>query len=366
MDYRIRSARRADLPAVYELVDAAFPFARPELFRNQTESDSSYRFWQTRLAEVDGRIVSHVRIFDRTMLVRGMRLRAGGIGSVATDPRYRKYGMASALLKDAIAQMERRGYHVSFLFTGIPHFYARLGWRVVRQPYYAASAREIADLPSQDGVRARRFRPADIPALARIYDRASEGRTGAVARSKRYWRDHLTWTDDDAPGFLVGEVKEKPVAYARSRMEIDRHLNLLEVIALPGEERALPPLLAALARYGQSKGAAELRGIVPADSPVADALRRLPSSRMTMDFALPDMMRVVHLDDMLSRLLPNGADWSRLGLAREEWILAVMGQAAVRDLVGQSATASHTRSALSRLEQALPPEPLHFWNSDRI
>jgi predicted acetyltransferase len=366
VDYRIRSARRADLPAVYELVDACFPFAQPELFVRQTESDSSYRFWQTRLIEVDGRIVSHVRIFDRTMWVRGVRMRAGGIGSVATHADYRKHGLASVLLKDAIAQMERRGYHLSFLFTGIPHFYARLGWRVVRMPYYATSAREVAALSGGRGVRVRPFTPADIPTLARIYDRTSGGHTGAIARSKRYWRDHLTWADDDPDGFLVAEAKGGPVAYVRSRIEIDKHLNLLEGIALPGEEGALTSLLASLARYAESEGAAEIRGLVPADSALAGVLRALPSSRVTIDVPLPDMMRVVDLEGMLSRLLPERRQRTQLKVAPEDWIIAVMGQMPVEALAGESATTPSARRAADALERALPPQPLHFWNSDRI
>jgi predicted acetyltransferase len=283
---------------------------------------------------------------------------------VATHPDYRKRGLASVLLKDAIAQMERRGYHLSFLFTGIPHFYARLGWRVVRQPYYAASVSDITALPRQGGVDVRPFAPADVPALARIYERASGGRTGAIARSERYWRGHLTWTDEDPGGFLVAEAKGRPVAYVRSRIEVDKHLNLLEGVALPGEEGALTSLLAALARYGESKGAAEVRGLVPADSALAGVLGTLPSSRMTMDVPLPDMMRAIDLDGMLSRLLPDGTDWTHLNVAPDEWILAVMGQVAVRDLVGEPGGAA--RRALHSLERALPPEPLHFWNSDRI
>jgi predicted acetyltransferase len=362
VDYRIRIPHRDELPAVYELVDPCFPFTQPGFFHHQTESDTSYRLWQTRLIEADGRLVSHVRIFDRTMWVRGVPLRAGGIGSVATHPDYRKHGFASILLEDAIAEMERRGYHFSFLFTGIAHFYARLGWRVVRMPYCAASAKELAELPREGRITARPFAYADIPALTRIYRRASAGHTGAVVRSERYWRDHLTWTDDDLGGFFVAEAKGKPVAYARSRMEIDRHLNLLEAVAPPGHEGALNPLLVALARYARSQGAAEVRGLVPADSPLAAVLHELPSSRVTMDIPLPDMMRVIDLDGMLSRFLPDGVDWRHLDVAREDWMFAAIGQKTVRELVGKSAAGRD----LSRLEKALPLQPLHFWNSDRI
>jgi len=117
---RIRAVRRDELPAVYDLLEQAFPEATRSLFVEQTERDSTFRLRHGRVAIIDGEIAGYVRIFARTMLVRGVPAAAGGIGSVATRSDARDGGIATALMLDAIEQMRREGMVVSFLFTGIP------------------------------------------------------------------------------------------------------------------------------------------------------------------------------------------------------------------------------------------------------
>lgn len=291
MRYRIRSARREDFPAIYDLLRVCFRHERIEYFIHQTEDDSTHRLRHTRVAEADGRIVSHVRIFKRRMLVRGVTLPVGGIGSVATYPEYEGRGLATALLRDAIERMEGAGYALSFLFTGLLGFYGRLGWRVVPQAIHTAQPEEVAGLSSAADVVARPFTSADLPAVARIYRRAIEGATGAVVRSQRYWRDHMTWVRDDAEGFLVAEARGRVVAYVRSYVESDNHLHLLEGEALPGAERALATLLGELGRLAIRRRLGPLRGVIPADHPLAELLEGLPSTHVTSGLPFPIMVR---------------------------------------------------------------------------
>ncbi len=133
------------MPAAYELLSLCFPDARPDLFRRQTEHDSTFRRRHARVVEVDGAVVGYLRIFDRRVWVRGARLRAAGIGSVATHPDYRRRGLATALVRDTLALLRHDGHHLSFLGAEIAApFYERLGWRIVRQPSHSAPAAEAA------------------------------------------------------------------------------------------------------------------------------------------------------------------------------------------------------------------------------
>jgi predicted acetyltransferase len=137
----IRAARPADMPAVYGLLSICFPDTRPDVFRRETERDSTFRWRHGRVVEVDGAVVGYLRIFDRRMWLRGARLRAAGIGSVGTHPDYRRRGLATALLRDTLALLRREGYHLSFLGSEVAAaFYERLGWRIVRQPSHGAPA----------------------------------------------------------------------------------------------------------------------------------------------------------------------------------------------------------------------------------
>jgi predicted acetyltransferase len=392
----IRAARRADLPQIYDLLDVAFADAPQQLFVNQTEGDSTMRLRHIRVAEVDRRISSHVRIFDRRMLVRGVPVKAGGIGSVASSPGARGLGLPSALLNDCIDVMAREHTAVSFLYTGIPAFYERLGWRIVRQPEIDADACEAATKPHERGYAIRRIGPDDVRALFTIYRRAIAGSTGAIVRTERTWRDAQSWLGEDRAGCLAAEWAGRPVAYIRARQR-DRGYAVLEAEHAHGHEGAIAPLLARI-----SKRAIALKRTLytyaPADSSLATALRTLPSTQVTADARYPAMMRIVSLDALVAALLPqlDAAAQSRPGVAFTLGLAAPDGQSLTLDVAGSrvrmrrmsaqyALDAAPTLDALlgqrrvsdlvrprppaavrRRVDALLPEQAFHFWNSDRI
>jgi predicted N-acetyltransferase YhbS len=405
MTPRIRAARPADMPAVYELLSACFPDARPDLFRRQTEHDSTFRWRHGRVVEVDGAVVGYLRVFDRRMWLRGARLRAAGIGSVATHPDYRRRGLATALLRDTLALLRREGYHLSFLGTEIAApFYERLGWRIVRQPSHGAPAAEAAALPDpQAGLTIRPFVPPDLATVARIHARATRGRTGAVARGLRYWADHLSWIDNDAGGFLVGVSGRRGIAaFVRSRSEgWASTLMLLDAHCRAGAEAYLTPLLGAMGRYAVGQGLKGIQASLPEGHPLADAFARLPSAGVTTEVRFPLMMRVVDLPDLVRRLAPlldervpamkapvslafeEDGERTYLRIARDgvrmaqhpagevasvspgEAVTLLLGQKTVREVLAAGADPP-SEETLSALDQLLPREPLHFCSADRI
>jgi len=411
MTPRIRAARPADMPAAYELLSLCFPDARPDLFRRQTEHDSTFRRRHGRIVDVDGAVVGYLRIFDRRMWLRGARLRAAGIGSVATHPDYRRRGLATALLRDTLALLRREGYHLSFLGTEVAApFYERLGWRIVRQPSHGAPAAEAARLyggqaalPERPGLTIRPFAPSDLTAVARIHARATRGRTGAVARSLRYWADHLSWIDDDPGGFLVGVSGRRGLAaFVRSRSERwASTLMLLDADCRDGAEACLAPLLGALGRYAVGQGLKGIQASLPEGHPLADAFARLPSAGVTTEVRFPLMMRVVDLPGLLRglapllgervpamkapvslafdedgwqtclRATPQGAQVAAhpagevASVSPGEAVTLLLGQKTVREVLAPGAEPP-SEEALSVLEQLLPREPLHFCGADRI
>ncbi len=397
MSITIRAARKADLPQIYGVLASAFTDAPLQLFIDQTEGDSTLRWKHVRIADVDGRIAAHVRIFSRRMLVRGVPVAAGGIGSVASRPAARGLGLPTALLHDAIDVMERDGMPVSFLFTGIPAFYERLGWRIVRQAGIDADADETAGMPHERGYAIRRIVADDVPGLLSLYRRATAGSTGAVVRTRRTWRDAQTWLGEDARGCLCAEWAGRTVAYIRCRSR-DFGYQVLEAEAARGHEAAIAALLAAA-----GKRAAALKQPIttyaPVDAPLADALRTLPSTRETTDVRYPAMMRIVSLDRLVAALLPQIAAQAerhrgaafRLGLrAPDDQRLTLeiapstarvrrantaayeLDEAATLDLLlGQRRASTLLRprpgaDVRRRIDGIFPETPWRFWNSDRI
>ncbi|HYM16420.1 MAG TPA: GNAT family N-acetyltransferase [Dehalococcoidia bacterium] len=396
MTVTLRAARRADLPAIYDLLELCFPEAQRALFVAQVEHDSTFRFRHARVAEVDGRVAGYVRMFARTMLVRGVPVAAGGIGSVATHPEARHGGIATALLGDAIAAMRGDGVLLSFLFTGITGFYERLGYRIVREPWIEVEAAEAAREAQASLYGVRRMRDGDVPRLLAIYRQAAAGSTGAIARTQRTWRDGTSWLGERDGDALVAERNGVPVAYLRSRCRTYGH-QILEAELLPNHDEALASLLAAVGERAAAHGE-RLTALVPDGHLLGVTMRALTSATVTTDVPYPMMLRVVSLDGLLRALLPyfrgraagHPGPEVRLGLSARGGEAAVLrvvsrsagverggadvelGERATLDgLIGQRRVGRLARprpdAALARRIDALLPEAaLRFWNTDRV
>jgi predicted N-acetyltransferase YhbS len=392
----LRAVRRRELPAIYDLLERCFPEAPRSLFVRQTEHDATFRLRNGRVAEIDGRVAGYVRIFARTMLVRGVPVRAGGIGSVATYPDARAGGIATALLRDALEEMRRDGMALSFLFTGIPAFYERLGYRIVLQPSVGVDAAEAAALPSPSLYAVRPLVEGDLARLLRIYVSAAAGSTGAVVRTRRSWRDTKSWLGEAPGDGFVAERNGVPVAYVRSRCRTYGH-EIVEAEHLHNHDEAIMPLIAAVGALAASHGEG-LVASVPEGHTLDTAMRTLPSSTRTTDVRYPMMMRLLSLDSLLSAMMPylvsrvashRGPSF-RLGLGAPDGDSVVLDVAArsvasrrggaefeldeggtLDALLGQQCASTLVRpkpaaEVARRIDAILPQAALHFWAADRI
>jgi len=89
------------------------------------------------LVKLDGQVVGHVGIVERTGTVNGQPVRLGGIGGVATSPEYRRQGFARSTMETAATFM-RDELRVEFglLICGnkMRSYYGKLGWQPVEGP----------------------------------------------------------------------------------------------------------------------------------------------------------------------------------------------------------------------------------------
>ncbi len=304
MNVELRAVRRAELEQVYDLLAIAFPEASREMFVAQTERDSTFRLRHGRVAvDHGGRIVGYVRVFARTMLVRGLPIAAGGIGSVATAPDARGDGIATALLEDAIEAMRRDAIAISFLFTGIPAFYGRLGYEIVRQPYFQATRSEIIAARTGSYYNAHLIDLSkDLPQLVAMHRQALAGATGAIARTKSRWLDARWWLNESGAHTVIASRDGARVAYLRSRCRGYGH-EILEAECRPGHARAITELVEMAALRPCDCGDVFV-ALAPDAHPLSSALRLLPSTTETTDVRYPMMMRFI-AEDALRTALPD-------------------------------------------------------------
>jgi ribosomal protein S18 acetylase RimI-like enzyme len=185
----------------------------------------------------------------------GAPSRVGQLSHVATHPGFRRRGHAARLTEMALAAMAADGCAWSLLFTsdeGRP-LYERLGWRTQTTRHWTGP---VAAGPADGAGYAVRPHDPTGPAgwgpIPGIQAAFNAGRPLATVRDESYWRGHYRarvtdWIAADGAFVLVatdagGAARGYALAHA-----VPRGCFVAEVGALPGHERALGPLLGAVA-----------------------------------------------------------------------------------------------------------------------
>ncbi|MEA3403162.1 MAG: GNAT family N-acetyltransferase [Armatimonadota bacterium] len=179
------------------------------------ERDPYYRPEQTRVMEVDGRLVASVSCYHRPTYVAGRRVDAACIGSVCTHPDHRRQGYIRQVLVEAAEWMAAQGWEWSFLY-GREEIYGGSGWRML------SSFDLIADLgvrrEAGQGLTERRADPErDIPVLSAIYSELCGELTGPTVRTDAYWRKRVLsptpW--GETPDYRILERAGEAIGYFR-------------------------------------------------------------------------------------------------------------------------------------------------------
>lgn len=257
----------------------------------------------SRVALVDGEIVSVVQIFDRQMLIGGVPVRVGGVGSVGTRPAHRGRGYNTAVLRNAVEYMEREGYDLSLLFTGINGFYGRVGWQTFEHvDEMTLHLPTLAPAFPFDGeVRPIRW-DEDLDAIAAIHEATNRDATGPTLRTRAFWEAHRIWFPFDPNRFLVAVADGRIVAYVRD--------NVSEYGYLDGWENAA---VALVARAFQNADVSEMS--VPRLRPFDDVLSAHGFEIAAVKPVSWFMFRIIRFDSLLSKLLPQmQARWTGAGV----------------------------------------------------
>src|SRR5712691_3977431 len=121
----IRRAQPEDIGAVLDLLtEYGLPRSYFEPFYL---NDASYRPEHSWVAEQNGRLVSHLRIFDRWIRVGWAKLHIAGVGNVITAQDARGRGYAGQLMRAMLPELHQEGYAYSLLWTHLPDLYSRYG-----------------------------------------------------------------------------------------------------------------------------------------------------------------------------------------------------------------------------------------------
>lgn len=109
-------------------------------------SDHADRFcsqadaWRHVLAIQEDVLVGCATIYRRSIMWQGKNVALGGLGDVCTDPGFRHQGVATAMVRQAMAELEGIGDELAYLCAavndpGIVRLYGQVGFVPLGRPY---------------------------------------------------------------------------------------------------------------------------------------------------------------------------------------------------------------------------------------
>lgn len=231
-----------ELKKVIDLCDAAFPNTQKEYFERHVLKDRTLLPEDTRILLKEGRIVSSVQVFPRSIYLRGDKIDFGGIGNVATLPLQRGKGYAALVMQDSLDYIRRKNLPISLLTTTINKYYEKFGFQTVKRHV------GLIDLPHpQEYSHIRIFDASiDLEKVIRLYDQYNTGSTGAIVRNRDYWMSQFSFCGEDKDLFLVYEERGDILGFVRADKKVDR-VQVLEFASADHREEVVRKLFERLA-----------------------------------------------------------------------------------------------------------------------
>ncbi len=139
----------ADLKAIRALMDGAFASEDDE--ERFADSDWEHALGGRHFTiEIDGEIVSHASVVERTLEIGGRPYRTGYVEAVATAREFERRGHGSAVIGAARGHIQAT-FELGALGTGRHAFYERLGWEVWRGEAFVRTPDGLLRTPEEEG-----------------------------------------------------------------------------------------------------------------------------------------------------------------------------------------------------------------------
>lgn len=395
-------ASEADHEAVFQTLVHVYPGVDREVFLGAL-GDPGYQPEQRILAKVDGRIVSHAHLTERTIRYgAGGTLAMNGVMWVGTLPEYRGLGFAQNLIRIADGRGRETHAAVQAVTTKMPRFYTPLGYGACgRQTAAQTLSRNLPQV--SDGVaegrggawHVRPWRQVELGDLMRLYDAQFAAVTGSVVRSEDYWRwiigrryAHVIWVacqGETVRGYAfvkdhrVLEIATDPThpqalraLLGRVRAEaLERAYPQVVVHAPPGHP-AIEAILQSAGRVvdlDEADGSCSMYHIPSLERFLASAMSELVAraeaspapGALELGLTVGDRRWLLHVEGEKSRIEPDKLSRRHLTLTAPALVRLLMGQTGIDLAVEEDGAESSTGTALETARILFPRRPV--WRS---
>jgi hypothetical protein len=130
---------------------------------------------------LDDKSISRLWIIRFEIRIGAATVKMDGIGGVGTDEEYRNRGYSRRVLDATVERMRAGDGDLSMLY-GISNFYPKFGYATAGPEQFITLRTSNASAEPPPGWRIRPFRPDDLPALQRLYDRHTADAVGTAVR----------------------------------------------------------------------------------------------------------------------------------------------------------------------------------------
>ena len=193
-DCHVAPARAGDQSEILQLL-AGLPAAPTRAEFHAAVDHPDHDAGNRLVARLAGRIVGHVEIVPRDLLVGGASVRGAVIDRVAVLPECRGAGHGQKLVRAAEERMRQAGAVVAFSRTRIASSFRELGWSVLGRD--CATPGRPAEILARllegrqragEAVTMRQWRHVELPAILRVYRQNASRFVGPLDRNEAYTR----------------------------------------------------------------------------------------------------------------------------------------------------------------------------------
>ncbi len=300
----IRGIRESELAEMIDLQCRVFRPDGHERYWQYVRTDPSYRYDQSRVVVVNGRIVSTLRVWEREMRIGSVAVPMGGIGGVGTHPDHQGAGYATALMKNTVSYMRTGGYDVGVLFSAIPcAFYRKLGWASVPLAGFRVTRRQRIGVEETEWSVEPFDEERDLEPSIALYDEYNAEQSGSLVRTRSYWGSGPARLRDILPT-VVARHGDRLGGYLNFQVD-SKSANILEVAHDRTQPQALTALVGHLLQICDREGVEELHSDIPHRHPMVDLLAEGTAGDTFLTGNSAMMLYPVNLPALLRRLLPE-------------------------------------------------------------
>ncbi len=324
MSIKVSDLQPAEQDRALALMSECSAGESPAYFRRFHQLFTGGRPHLALIASISGQMAGYLEGHERAHNFGDGQIPTANIGAICTAERFRRQGVARALLAEALSRIDGRRHPLTGIHAAVPELYAAFGFVAVPSSHLEVMVGDTPPAPA----RGFSFTPVEAgnrDELDELYDlfrRDNRQLIGPLDRSRRYFDGQHAWMACLPRQSYWETIRQmgRPVGYLRYRL-VDDRLELLEVIS-SGRERGRAAA-ARLLQIAKLAGAGCIVGRIAPNAPVVGMLGEMAdleiSQRNEHMFRINDLHRLLSVvePEILARrrriTVPAGALNLRIG-----------------------------------------------------